>query len=150
MSDSSIDPAEVLLVEDNPGDVRLTREAFDESGIRNELHVVHDGERALDFLYQRDEYEDAPTPGLVLLDLNLPNLEGKAVLREIKGTPALRQIPIIVLTSSEADEDIARSYDLHANAYLVKPVDPEEFIDLARTFEKFWLQFVELPPSNHN
>ncbi|WP_224270903.1 response regulator [Haloprofundus salinisoli] len=150
MSNKSTEPVEVLLVEDNPDDIRLTQEAFEESGIRDELHVVHDGEQALDFLYQRGQYENAPVPRLILLDLNLPSLDGEAVLREIKDTPSLRQIPTIVLTSSEAEEDIARSYDLHANAYLVKPVDPDDFIGLARAFEEFWLQLARLPSPNYN
>ena len=138
--------AQLLLVEDNPGDVRLTREAFESGRIENELHVVPDGTQALDFLHRRGEYADAPRPDLILLDLNLPRTDGEAVLEELKADPEFRSIPVIVLTSSRAEEDVARSYDLHANAYLTKPVDPDEFIETVRAFEKFWLSVVRLPP----
>lgn len=138
-------PAQILLVEDNPGDVRLTKEAFEHGRIENDLHVVTDGVDALEFLHQRGGYDDAPRPDLVLLDLNLPRKNGDEVLEELKADPDLRSIPVIVLTSSKAEEDIARSYDLHANAYLTKPVDPEEFIDTVRAFEEFWLSLVRLP-----
>jgi len=146
MSDASPTSAQLLLVEDNPGDVRLTREAFEEGRIQNELHVVPDGAEALDFLHQRGEYSDAPRPDLVLLDLNLPRTDGETVLEELKADPELRSIPVIVLTSSRTEEDVARSYDLHANAYLTKPVDPDEFIETVRAFEKFWFSVVRLPP----
>ena len=137
--------ADVLLVEDNPGDVRLTREAFKEGRIENTLHVVTDGVAATDFLSRRGEYEDAPRPDVVLLDLNLPQKNGFEVLEEIRADPDLRRIPVIILTSSAAEEDVAKSYDESANAYLVKPVDPDEFIDVVRTFEEFWLAIVTLP-----
>ncbi|SDQ29072.1 response regulator [Natronobacterium texcoconense] len=140
------EPAQILLVEDNPGDVRLTKEAFEQGRIENDLHVVSDGAEALDFLTQRGEYEDAPRPDLVLLDLNLPRTNGEEVLRELKDDPELRSIPVIVLTSSQTEEDIARSYELHANAYLTKPVDPDEFIETIRAFETFWFTVVRLPP----
>lgn len=140
-------PVDILLVEDNPGDIRLTQEAFEEGHINNELHVVRDGERALDFLFQRGQFEDAPTPDLVLLDLNLPRVDGLDVLREIDDDPELRQIPFIVLTSSAAEEDVVASYELHSNAYLTKPIDPDEFVDLVRTFEDFWFELVKLPPN---
>lgn len=139
-------PIEVLLVEDNPGDVRLTREAFSEGHIHNNIHVANDGETAVDFLYRRGQYEDAPRPDLILLDLNLPRKNGEEVLEEIKDDETLRRIPVIVLTSSEAEEDIVRSYDLHTNAYLTKPVNPDEFVTLVRSFEQFWLSLVKLPP----
>ncbi|AGB36362.1 response regulator [Natronococcus occultus] len=142
------EPAQLLLVEDNPGDVRLTREAFKQGRIDNDLHTVSDGSDALDFLRQRGEYEDAPRPDLVLLDLNLPRKDGEEVLAELKDDPELQSIPVIVLTSSRAEEDIARSYELHANAYLTKPVDPDEFIETVRAFEKFWFSVVRLPPED--
>ena len=137
-------PAEILLVEDNPGDIRLTKEAFKDGDIANRLHVVTDGIAALDFLYQRGEYADAVRPDIILLDLNLPRKNGDEVLEELKGDPAYRHIPIIILTSSGAHEDIIDSYDRYANAYLTKPVDPEGFIDTVRTFEQFWLSIVRL------
>ena len=142
--------ADILLVEDNPGDVRLTQEAFKDGNIANTLHVVTNGIEALDFLYQRGEYEDAPRPDVVLLDLNLPRKNGEEVLEEIRDAPDadLRSIPVIVLTSSGAQEDIIKSYDLQANAYLTKPVDPREFIDAIQTFKMFWLDIVRLPPND--
>ena len=148
MSDASgsSDRAEILLVEDNPGDVRLTEEAFDEAQIANTLHVATDGVEALDFLHQRGEYADAPRPDIILLDLNLPRKNGDEVLSEIQDDPDLSCIPVIVLTSSEAEEDVERSYELHANAYLTKPVDPERFIDIVQSFQEFWLSVVRLPP----
>ncbi|WP_049928314.1 response regulator [Halopiger goleimassiliensis] len=143
---TDLEPAQILLVEDNPGDVRLTEEAFEQGRIENDLHVVSDGDAALDFLHQREPYEDAPRPDLVLLDLNLPRTDGEEVLERLKADEELRSIPVIVLTSSEAEEDIVRSYELHANAYLTKPVDPDEFIETVRAFEKFWFSVVRLPP----
>ncbi|MFB6270823.1 MAG: response regulator [Halobacterium sp.] len=140
------DPVDILLVEDNPGDVRLTREAFAEASINNDLHVVTDGEAALDFLAQRGDYDDVPRPDLVLLDLNLPKVDGLEVLEHVKGTEGLRRIPVVVLTSSEAQEDVVESYERHTNAYLTKPVDPAEFVDVVRSFEEFWLTLVHLPP----
>ncbi|RQG91625.1 response regulator [Natrarchaeobius halalkaliphilus] len=137
--------AQILLVEDNPGDVRLTEEAFKRGRIDNDLHVASDGNEALDFLSQRGSYADVPRPDLILLDLNLPRTDGEEVLKELKDDPTLRSIPVIVLTSSRAEEDIARSYELHANAYLTKPVDPDEFIKTVRAFEKFWFSVVRLP-----
>ncbi len=144
------EPAQILLVEDNPGDVRLTKEAFKQGRIENDLHVVSDGTEALDFLTQRGDYADAPRPDLVLLDLNLPGKDGEDVLEELKDDPALRSIPVIVLTSSRAEEDVVKSYELHANAYLTKPVDPDEFIETVRAFEKFWFSVVRLPPEVDN
>ena len=138
-------PIDILLVEDNPGDVRLTREAFKEGQINNDLVVVRDGEAALDFLYQRDEYAEASRPDLILLDLNLPKIGGLEVLDAIKGDPSLRSIPVIILTGSESEEDIIRGYNAHSNAYLTKPVTPDGFIELVRTFEDFWLTLVHLP-----
>ena len=139
------DPVDILLVEDNPGDVRLTREALKEGQINNTLHVASDGVEALDFLHQRGEFADAPRPDLILLDLNLPRKNGEEVLAEIRDDPDLECIPVIILTSSEAEEDIVKSYKMRANAYLTKPVDPQSFIDTVRTFEQFWFSIVRLP-----
>jgi len=145
--DRPADSADILLVEDNPGDVRLTREAFEESQIANTLHVVTDGIEALDFLHRRKGYEDAPVPDLILLDLNLPRKNGEEVLEAVHDEDLdLSHVPVIVLTSSQAEEDVIRSYELQANAYLTKPVDPAEFIEIVRTFKEFWLEVVRLPP----
>lgn len=138
-------PIEILMVEDNPGDVRLTQEALKSNKIKNNLHVCQDGQEALAFLNRRNGYEEAPRPDLILLDLNLPKVDGRQVLEETKEDPALRRIPVVVLTSSEADEDILRSYDLHANSYITKPVDFEQFIKVVKTIEDFWLTVVKLP-----
>jgi len=146
--DSPADTADILLVEDNPGDVRLTEEAFREGQIKNTLHVVNDGVGAMEFLRQRGEYADAPRPDIVLLDLNLPRKDGDEVLDEIRDDPDLEALPVVVLTSSEAQEDIVQSYELQANAFLTKPVDPEEFIEVVRTFQEFWLSVVRLPPED--
>ncbi|QLG28210.1 response regulator [Halorarum halophilum] len=142
---TSCEPVDILLVEDNPGDVRLTKEAFTGARINNTMHVVTDGEAALDFLHQRGEHESAPRPKLVLLDLNLPKVDGLEVLEAVKDDPDLTSIPVIILTSSEAEEDIVRSYELHTNAYLTKPINPDEFMELVRSFEQFWFTLVRLP-----
>ncbi|MEW5931022.1 MAG: response regulator [Gemmatimonadota bacterium] len=139
-------PIEVLLVEDNPGDVRLTREALKEGKIRNNLHVARDGVEALAFLRREGEHADAPRPDVVLLDLNLPRKDGRQVLTEVKGDPSLRQIPVVILTSSQAEEDICRAYDLHANCYISKPVDLDQFIRVVKSIEDFWFTVVKLPP----
>ena len=136
---------DILLVEDNPGDVRLTQEAFREGRIANTLHVVGDGVEALDFLFKRNGYEDAPTPDLVLLDLNLPRKNGHEVLKELHETREHRRIPIIALTGSAAERDIIEAYDLCVNGYLTKPVDADEFVDMIRALERFWLSIVRLP-----
>jgi CheY-like chemotaxis protein len=143
---TSGDSADILLVEDNPGDVRLTREAFEKGHIHNELHVTTDGVEALEFLHQRGEYEDAPRADLMLLDLNLPRKDGDEVLAEIRADADLKRLPIIVLTSSSAEEDIVKSYELQANAFLTKPVNPTEFVDTVKSFQQFWLSVVRLPP----
>ena len=140
------EPIDILLVEDNPGDVRLTQEAFKQAQINNELHVVTDGEEALEYLFRRGEHDEAVRPDLVLLDLNLPKVDGLEVLEEIKSDPDLKRIPVIVLTSSATETDVVRSYELRTNAYLTKPVDPAEFFDLVGTFEEFWFELVRLPP----
>ncbi|MFE5960709.1 response regulator [Streptomyces rubiginosohelvolus] len=138
-------PIEVLLVEDDPGDELMTREAFEDNKIRNTLHVVRDGQEALDFLYRRGEYTEAPRPDLVLLDLNLPKYDGRQVLEQIKGDPELALIPVVVLTTSSAEEDILRSYKLHANAYVTKPVDLDQFIAAVRQIDEFFVTVVRLP-----
>lgn len=138
-------PATVLLVEDNPGDIRLTKEAFKEGNIDNDLYVVTDGVEAVDFLYQQGEHADAPRPDMVLLDLNLPRKNGDEVLDDIQKSPDLKAIPIIVLTGSKAQEDIVKSYQLCANAYLTKPVDPMDFIEVVQDLEHFWLTVVQVP-----
>ena len=135
----------ILLVEDNPGDARLAQEALRENKLLNSLHVVEDGLKAMDFLYRRGAFADAPVPDLVLLDLNLPGKDGRDVLAEIKDDPALKVIPVVVLTSSKAEEDIVRSYDLHANCYISKPVDFEKFIEIVRQVGNFWFEIVRLP-----
>jgi CheY-like chemotaxis protein len=136
---------DVLLVEDDPGDVLMTREAFEHHKIRNQLHVVHDGEQALQFLHRTGAYASAPRPGLILLDLNLPRRDGLEVLAELKEDPRLRVIPVVILTTSQAEEDILRSYALHANAYVSKPVDFERFMDVIRQIDNFFVTVVELP-----
>ncbi|NGM68325.1 response regulator [Natronolimnobius sp. AArcel1] len=143
---SSLEEAlDILLVEPNPGDARLFAESFTDATIACNTHTVSTGEDALDFIHQRNEYTKSPSPDLVLLDFHLPGVSGEDVLSAIKSEPTLRRIPVIVLTSSDAEEDIARSYDLHANAYIQKPVSPDEFVDLVHSFENFWLTFVRLP-----
>jgi CheY-like chemotaxis protein len=139
-------PIEVLLVEDDPGDVLITREAFDEHLLNNRLSVVNDGAEAIDYVRQRGPYADAPRPDLILLDLNLPRRDGREVLAEIKGDENLRQIPVVVLTTSQADEDILRSYQLHANAYVTKPVDLDCFMTVVKQIDEFFVSVVKLPP----
>ena len=145
MTESFVDVIDVLLVEDDRGDVLMTREAFEHHKLRNKLHVVADGVQALQFLRREGEHAGAPRPGLVLLDLNLPRKDGRQVLADIKSDESLRSIPVIVLTTSEAEEDILRSYDLHANAYITKPVDFDRFIDVIRQIDDFFVTVVKLP-----
>ncbi|WEH38400.1 response regulator [Streptomyces sp. NBC_01218] len=142
---SSVEPIEVLLVEDDPGDELMTREAFEDNKIRNTLHVVRDGQEALDFLYRRGPHAGAPRPDLILLDLNLPKYDGRQVLEEIKSDAELATIPVVVLTTSSAEEDILRSYKLHANAYVTKPVDLDQFIAAVRQIDEFFVTVVRLP-----
>ena len=139
-------PIEILLVEDNPGDVRLTVEALKEGKVRNILHTVEDGEEAMKFLRRQEPYAKAPRPDLVLLDLNLPKMNGREVLAEIKEDPNLRRIPVVILTVSKAEQDIVKTYDLHANCYINKPVDLEQFLTVVQSIENFWLTVVKLPP----
>jgi CheY-like chemotaxis protein len=138
-------PVDVLLVEDDEGDVLMTREAFEFYKIRNPLHVVSDGEQALQFLRQAGPFADAPRPGLILLDVNLPRVNGLEVLAELKQDPQLMLIPVVILTTSKAEEDILRSYKLHANAYVSKPVDFENFLEAIRQIDDFFLTLVQLP-----
>lgn len=137
---------EILLVEDSPGDVHLTREALSEARVANRLHVVGDGVEAMAFLRRQGKHTQAVRPDLVLLDLNLPRMDGRKVLAAIKDDPELRQIPVIVLTTSNDDADVLRSYNMHANCYLVKPVDVNSFFEQVRSLEEFWLAVVKLPP----
>ncbi|WP_426510353.1 response regulator [Dactylosporangium sp. McL0621] len=139
-------PIEVLLVEDDPGDVLMTQEAFDEHKVRNKLNVVQDGEEALAYLRREGKYAEATRPDLILLDLNLPRVDGREVLQVIKEDQDLRRIPVVVLTTSQADEDILRSYSLHANAYVTKPVDFDSFIAVVRQIDEFFVSVVKLPP----
>lgn len=143
------DPVEILLAEDNPGDAKLTKKAFEQGKILNNLHIVEDGVAALKFLRKDGEYRDKPRPDLVLLDLNMPRKDGWDVLEEIDDDPELATIPVIVLTSSEAEEDIVKSYELQANAYLTKPVDFQGFMEIVNGFEEFWLSVVKMPPKDH-
>lgn len=138
-------PIEILLVEDNPGDVRLTAGALRDAKVRNHLNVVGDGVEALAFLRREGPYAEAPRPDLILLDLNLPKKNGREVLAVIKGNPALKRIPVVILTSSNAEQDIVKSYDLHANCYITKPIDLEQFITVVQSIEDFWLTIVTLP-----
>ncbi len=138
---------DILLVEDNPGDVRLTVEAPREGKIANRLHVARDGEEAMDFLHRRGAHANAPRPGIILLDLNLPRKDGREVLDEVKSDPELHRIPVIVLTTSSAEADVLRSYDLHANCFITKPIAYQDFIAAVQRIEQFWLQLVRLPRS---
>jgi len=143
-------PIELLLVEDSPADVRLTEEAFRENRIANNLHVVGDGEAAMVFLRRQGPYVDVPRPDLILLDLNLPRKDGREVLAEIKADDALKTIPVVVLTTSQAEQDILRSYNLNANCYITKPIDLDQFINVIKAVESFWLTIVTLPPRQNN
>jgi two-component system, chemotaxis family, response regulator Rcp1 len=141
------EPVEILLVEDNPGDVRLTKEALREGKVYNNLHWAKDGVEALEFLRREGRHAKAPRPDIILLDLNLPKKDGREVLEIIKGDEALKHIPVVVLTTSKAEEDVAKSYALHANCYVTKPVDLEKFIVVVKSIDRFWLTVVTLPPS---
>jgi chemotaxis family two-component system response regulator Rcp1 len=139
-------PIEILMVEDNPGDVRLTVEALKEGKVRNNFYTVEDGEAAMKYLRREEPYAQMPRPDLILLDLNLPKKNGREVLAEIKADSELKRIPVVILTVSEAEQDILRSYNLHANCYITKPVNLEQFIQVVRSIEDFWLTVVMLPP----
>jgi two-component system response regulator len=142
-------PVEILLVEDNPGDERLTREALKEGKVYTNLHWVKDGVEAMDFLYRKGKYRGVPRPDIILLDLNLPKKDGREVLQEIKNDDDLKRIPVVVLTTSKAEEDVLKTYNLHANCYVTKPVDLEKFIVVVRSIDVFWLTVVTLPPNGH-
>ena len=142
-------PVEILLVEDNPGDERLTREALKEGKVYNHLHWVKDGVEAMAFLRRQGSHRAAPRPDIVLLDLNLPRKDGREVLEEIKTDDDLKRIPVVVLTTSKAEEDVLRTYNLHANCYVTKPVDLEKFIVVVKSIDAFWLTIVTLPPNGH-
>jgi two-component system, chemotaxis family, response regulator Rcp1 len=139
----------ILLVEDNEGDARLAKEAMRDSKIRNDMHHVVDGEEAMAFLRKEGKYTDAPRPDLILLDLNLPKKDGRQVLLEIKSDENLKRIPVVILTVSSAEEDILKTYNLHANCYITKPIDLEQFMKIVRSIEDFWLTIVKLPPNGH-
>ena len=146
IADVQVQSAEILLVEDNPGDVRLVQEALRESKIINQLHAVSDGKEALAFLRKQGSYANARRPDLILLDLNLPRKDGREVLSEIKADPDLRRIPVVIVTSSKAEDDILKSYNHHANCYITKPLDLEKFIEVVKAIQDFWISIVKLPP----
>jgi two-component system, chemotaxis family, response regulator Rcp1 len=139
-------PIEILLVEDNPGDVRLTMEALRDGKVRHNLRVVSDGVEALAFLRHEGAHGDAPRPDLILLDLNLPRKDGREVLADVKGDPALRAIPVVVLTTSRAEQDVLQAYALQANGYVTKPVELDRFLEVVKAIEDFWLTVATLPP----
>lgn len=143
-------PIEILLVEDNPGDVRLTQEALKEAKVKNDLHVVYDGVEALAFLRHKGKYKDSPHPDIILLDLNLPKKSGHEVLTEIKDDDNLKRIPVVILTVSKDEEDIFKSYNFHANCFITKPVDLNQFLNVVKAIEDFWLTIVKLPSNNIN
>jgi chemotaxis family two-component system response regulator Rcp1 len=140
-------PIEILLVEDNPGDARLAREALKDGKVRNTLYHVKDGVEAMNFLRRKGEHANAPRPDLILLDLNLPRKDGREVLAEIKADPALRRIPVVVLTTSKDEEDVLKTYNLHANCFISKPLDLQQFVKVVKSIEDFWLTIVKLPPN---
>lgn len=136
---------DILLIEDSPGDADLAKEALEESKLKNNLYVTIDGEEAMDFLYKRNNFTDVPRPDLIILDLNLPKKDGREVLKEIKESPELRRIPVVILTTSKAEEDIIKTYDLHANCYIAKPLDLDKFMEVVHSIENFWMSIVVLP-----
>ena len=142
-------PIDILLVEDNPGDATLAREAFRDCKVRNQLYIVDDGVKALDFLAQRGDYEGMPLPDLILLDLNLPGKHGREVLQCIKNSKQLKSIPVVILTGSDADEDVIKSYALHANCFITKPMDLDQYLQVVKSIEDFWLTIVKLPPHGY-
>ena len=144
-NESSLHPIEILLVEDNPGDSRLAKEALKESKLKNNLYVAEDGVEAMNFLYKTGKYSKMPRPDLIILDLNLPKKDGREVLSEIKNDDNLKRIPVVILTISKAEEDILKTYNLHANCYVTKPLDLDQFMKVVRSIEDFWLTIVKLP-----
>lgn len=145
MHKMTLKPIDILLVEDDPGDVRLTQEALREGRMLNRVHVACDGIEALEFLHREGQFSNAPRPDIILLDLNMPRMDGRECLAHIKSDPDLHQIPVVILTTSEADQDVIRSYDLHANCYISKPVDLEQFMKVVKTIKQFWFTIVLLP-----
>lgn len=143
---NTVRPVDILLVEDNPGDVRLTKEALKDAKVMNEIFVAKDGVEAMEFLRRKGRFSNVPLPDLILLDLNLPKKDGRQVLAEIKEDPILKHIPVVVLTTSKADEDIVKTYNLHANAYITKPVDLNRFAEIIHVLNEFWFTIVKLPP----
>ena len=141
-------PIEILLAEDNPGDADLAREALASGKVRNTLHVVGDGVFAMEFLRRQGKFASAPRPDLILLDLNMPRKDGREVLAEVKADPDLKRIPVVILTTSRAEEDILKTYNLHANCFITKPIDLHQFIKVVQAIEEFWLTIVKLPPKN--
>jgi chemotaxis family two-component system response regulator Rcp1 len=145
MNSKATEPVDVLLIEDNPGDVRLTKEALKDAKLKIHMHVVGDGMEAMAFLRKQGKYAASPRPDLVLLDLNLPKKDGRQVLAEIKEDPDLKRIPVVIITTSKAEEDVLKSYNLHANCYVTKPLDLDQFITVVQSIEQFWLTIVKLP-----
>jgi len=143
---NAVRPVDILLVEDNPGDVRLTQEALKDAKVMNEIFVAKDGVEAMEFLHRKGRWQEVPLPDLILLDLNLPRKDGREVLAEIKEDPILKHIPVVVLTTSKAEEDIVKTYNLHANAYITKPVDLNRFSEIIHVLNEFWFTIVKLPP----
>jgi two-component system, chemotaxis family, response regulator Rcp1 len=143
---NEVRPVDILLIEDNPGDVRLTKEALRDAKVSNEIFVARDGVEAMEFLQRKGRFSIMPLPDLILLDLNLPKKDGREVLAEIKQDPILKHIPVVVLTTSKADEDIIKTYNLHANAYITKPVDLNRFSEIIHVLNEFWFTIVKLPP----
>jgi chemotaxis family two-component system response regulator Rcp1 len=146
MKSTNPNSVDILVVEDNAGDARLIKEVLNDNKIYNSLHLAHDGVEALDFLFRRGKYENSPRPDLIILDLNLPRKDGRQVLAEIKSDPVLRLIPIVIMTISQAEEDILKSYNLHANCFITKPIDLNQFIRVVKSIEDFWFSIVKLPP----
>ncbi|MGR3310258.1 MAG: response regulator [Candidatus Brocadiales bacterium] len=144
--ESNIKQIEILMVEDGPGEVRLTKEVFKDCTVRNKVHVAEDGVEAMAFLRKEGKYADAVRPDLILLDLNLPRKDGREVLKEIKSDEKLKSIPIIILTVSNTEEDIIKTYNLHTNSYIIKPMDLDEFVEVVKSIQKFWFVIAKLPP----
>ena len=141
-------PIDILLAEDNPGDADLAREALEESKLKNQLFIVNDGQEALDFLYKKGKFQNATRPDLILLDLNMPKVDGREVLKQLKQDKHLKRIPVVILTTSRADEDILKTYNMHANCFISKPLDLGKFIEVVHAIENFWISIVTLPKKN--
>jgi len=146
MQNTDIKPIDILIVEDNQGDARLIREVLNDGKVFTTLHIVKDGVQAMEFLRKKGEYSKAPYPDLIILDLNLPKMDGREVLAEIKNDEKLKKIPVVIMTISQAEEDILKSYNLHANCFVTKPIDLDQFIKVIKSIEEFWFSIVKLPP----